>query len=65
MCHFCGVIGHMEKFCMKKFEPDYVEKEREWGHFLKVDNINTGGGVVKNKWIKYGNVAERERWKEP
>jgi hypothetical protein len=60
MCHVCGVIGHMENLCMKKFEPDYVEKEREWGHFLKVENNNIGGGVVKNKW-----KCSRERWKEP
>lgn len=56
MCHVCGITGQ-ENFCMKKYEPDYVEKEKEWGNFLKVENNNMEGGSVTYKWHRAGGVA--------
>jgi len=61
LCHVCGIIGHTENFCLKKYDSDYVEKEKEWGNFLKAENNNMGGGPVTNKWLREGDATTNGR----
>jgi 14-3-3 protein epsilon len=53
-CFECGLIGHSESFCPKKFDPNYVEGEKGWGNFIRAGNSAIGGGATINKWLRGG-----------
>jgi 14-3-3 protein epsilon len=53
-CFECGLIGHSESFCPKRFDPDFVEGEKGWGNFIRAGNSAIGGGATVNKWLRGG-----------
>jgi hypothetical protein len=59
-CFLCGVIGHTNNFCERKFEDDYVEGARVWGNFLKSESGRVGGGATVNRWLRDGRTLARE-----
>jgi hypothetical protein len=58
-CFLCGIIGHTENCCERKFEDDYVEGVRGWGNFLKAEPGRNGGATV-NRWLRDGRGLARE-----
>ncbi|GAU25702.1 hypothetical protein TSUD_216310 [Trifolium subterraneum] len=54
-CFVCGIIGHTENFCSKRFEADYIVGEKGWGNYLRAEN----GGATANKWLR--NVGSSDR----
>jgi 14-3-3 protein epsilon len=53
-CFECGLIGHSERFCPKRLNPDFVEGEKGWGNFIRAGNSAIGGGATVNKWLRGG-----------
>lgn len=58
-CYCCGILGHTDNFCPKRFEPDFVEGVKGWGKFLLPGNPNIGGVITVNKWTRGGRMAGR------
>jgi hypothetical protein len=59
-CFLCGIIGHTDKFCERKFEDDYVEGVKGWGNFLKSESGRSGGGDTDNRWLRDGRAVASE-----
>jgi hypothetical protein len=54
-CFVCGLLGHTENFCPKRFDADFDEEaERGWGNYLRAELGGTGGAVGVNKWLRGG-----------
>jgi hypothetical protein len=58
-CYVCGLLGHTENFCSKKFEEGMYEGGRRWGNFLRAEVGGNAGGATTNKWLRGGRNTVR------
>jgi len=66
-CYVCGLLGHTDGFCPKRFEKGFTEGTKKWGPSLKAEfQGSQEGEVVTNPWLRRqgagtGGQKARER----
>ncbi|GAU39464.1 hypothetical protein TSUD_158950 [Trifolium subterraneum] len=58
-CFACGIIGHTQNSCNKRYETSLIESENRWGNYLKAENSITNGGATANRWLRGGRNSDR------
>lgn len=56
-CYICGLLGHTDGFCPKRFEKGFIEGTRKWGPSLKAEVQGVQGGVATNPWLRNQGIG--------
>lgn len=59
-CYVCGLLGHTEGYCQKRFEAGFVEGDNQWGPFLKAEFNGLAGRHDENPWLHDGRRRGRQ-----
>lgn len=61
-CYECGLIGHANGSCPKRFEKGFVDGQQQWGPYPRSDYVGPEGGMIENPWLHDGRNRGRRAW---
>ena len=57
LCFICGLLGHTNNFCNKKFMASEKHGRRKWGPYLRAKSSSAGGSKPTSKWLVGGRSS--------
>ena len=59
-CYICGMLGHTDGYCSKRFEKEFMEGQKKWGPSLKAEFQGPQeGGAFANPWLRRHDAGRR------